>query len=214
MTSKKAPTSEELLAQFDDLSAQDKISASSESSESKTSKALNTPSDDPLAELEDMAKASSRSHTPKLGTTSTRSKPVVVTPPSTESARTSEEKQQELSTTLKAGTGTSADSSNPQDGTSAPGRIVEKQDTSQSDNGLQEQNNPPGGGWWGGILSTASAAVKQAEAAVKEIQKNEEAQKWAEQVKGNVGVLRDLGTPVHLSHHPAEKLLTIICRRW
>jgi hypothetical protein len=51
-----------------------------------------------------------------------------------------------------------------------------------------------GGGWWGGLLATASAAVKTAEAAVKEIQQNEEAKRWAEQVKGNVGALRGLGT--------------------
>ena len=50
-----------------------------------------------------------------------------------------------------------------------------------------------GGSWWGGILSTATAAVKQAEALAKEIQQNEEAQRWAEQVKGNVGALRGLG---------------------
>ena len=54
-----------------------------------------------------------------------------------------------------------------------------------------------GGGWWGGIFATASAtanaAIKQAEAAYKEIQKNEEAKKWAEQVRGNVGALKGLG---------------------
>lgn len=50
-----------------------------------------------------------------------------------------------------------------------------------------------GGGWWGGIFATASAAVKTAEAAVKEIQQNEEAKRWAEQVKGNVGALRGFG---------------------
>ncbi|EPE09783.1 hypothetical protein F503_07559 [Ophiostoma piceae UAMH 11346] len=57
-----------------------------------------------------------------------------------------------------------------------------------------------GGGWWGGFLSTASAAmkqaeaaVKQAEAAVKEIQQNEEAKKWADQVRGNVSALRGYG---------------------
>ena len=50
-----------------------------------------------------------------------------------------------------------------------------------------------GGGWWGGLLSTASAAVSQAQAAVKEIQRNEDAQKWAEQVRGNLGGLRGLG---------------------
>ena len=50
------------------------------------------------------------------------------------------------------------------------------------------------GGWWGSVFATASAAVKTAEAAVKEIQQNEEAKRWAEQVKGNVGVLREFGT--------------------
>ncbi|KAK3309374.1 maintenance of telomere capping protein 1 [Chaetomium strumarium] len=50
-----------------------------------------------------------------------------------------------------------------------------------------------GGSWWGGLLSTATAAMKQAEAAVKEIQQNEEAKKWADQVRGNVGALRGLG---------------------
>ncbi|KAM7224598.1 maintenance of telomere capping protein 1 [Rhypophila decipiens] len=51
-----------------------------------------------------------------------------------------------------------------------------------------------GGGWWGGLLSTATAAIKQAEATVKEIQQNEEAKKWADQVRGiNVGALKGFG---------------------
>jgi Family of unknown function (DUF5427) len=41
--------------------------------------------------------------------------------------------------------------------------------------------------------------VSQAQAAVKEIQKNEEAQRWAEQVKGNVGVLRGFGKGLYTS---------------
>ena len=60
-----------------------------------------------------------------------------------------------------------------------------------------QQSSEEGAGWWGGwsggLFATATAAMKQAEAAVKEIQNNEEAQKWAQQVKGNVGALRDLG---------------------
>ncbi|KAI0895458.1 maintenance of telomere capping protein 1 [Annulohypoxylon nitens] len=65
--------------------------------------------------------------------------------------------------------------------------------------GTVEQTAPTatGGGWWGGIFATASAtanaAMKQAEAAYKEIQQNEEAKKWADQVRGNVGALKDLG---------------------
>lgn len=55
------------------------------------------------------------------------------------------------------------------------------------------QSTGGGGGWWGGIFATATAAVKQAEALAKEIKQNEEAQRWAEQVKGNVGALRGLG---------------------
>jgi hypothetical protein len=58
---------------------------------------------------------------------------------------------------------------------------------------VEQTQAASGGGWWGGILSTASAAMKQAEAAVKEIQKNEEAKKWADQVRGNVGALRGFG---------------------
>ncbi|KAI1103651.1 maintenance of telomere capping protein 1 [Jackrogersella minutella] len=65
--------------------------------------------------------------------------------------------------------------------------------------GSVEQTAPAagGGGWWGGLFATASAtanaAMKQAEAAYKEIQQNEEAKKWADQVKGNVGALKGLG---------------------
>ncbi len=35
--------------------------------------------------------------------------------------------------------------------------------------------------------------MKQAEAAVKEIQQNEEAKKWADQVRGNYSALRGYG---------------------
>ena len=62
--------------------------------------------------------------------------------------------------------------------------------------GDQERHPEPitsGAGWWGGLFATATAAVKTAEAAVKEIQQNEEAKRWAEQVKGNVGALKGLG---------------------
>ncbi|KAH6657025.1 maintenance of telomere capping protein 1 [Truncatella angustata] len=63
-----------------------------------------------------------------------------------------------------------------------------------------------GGGWWGGsswggILSTAAAtaaataeaARKQAEAAYTQIQQSEDAKKYLEQVKGNVGYIKTYG---------------------
>lgn len=51
-----------------------------------------------------------------------------------------------------------------------------------------------GGGWWGSMFSAASAAVKQAESLAKEIGGNEEAQRWAQQVRGNFKDLQSLST--------------------
>lgn len=67
-----------------------------------------------------------------------------------------------------------------------------------------------GGGWWGSVFATASAAVKTAEAAVKEIQQNEEAKRWAEQVKGNVGALRGFGKKLAVTCRTAP----LIYYRW
>lgn len=56
-----------------------------------------------------------------------------------------------------------------------------------------------GGGWgWGSIWSTAAAAVKTAEAVVKEVQKSEEVNKWADQVRGNADILKGLGTYIKI----------------
>lgn len=86
---------------------------------------------------------------------------------------------------------------------------AEKQGTVEQQVQQQQQPPPPqkveqsGGGWWGGLLSTASAAMKTAEAAVSQIQQNEEAKKWADQVKGirslDVGAIRNYGMPIFWS---------------
>lgn len=122
------------------------------------------PKPDPLAELETLA--SQRPATPRLSTEARRSKP--------SSGRTSEDRP-----------------AVPQQATVEEEK--QPQNPSQTKETAVQESAAAGGGWWGGILSTASAAMKHAEAAVKEIQNNEEAQKWAEQVKGNVGALRDFG---------------------
>ena len=49
-----------------------------------------------------------------------------------------------------------------------------------------------GGGWWGSMFSAATAAVTQAQSLAKEIRGNEEALKWAEQVRGYGAGLKDL----------------------
>ncbi|EGE07792.1 hypothetical protein TEQG_06824 [Trichophyton equinum CBS 127.97] len=177
---KHTPTTDELLAQFDDLSV-DAVSAKPPQPGKQ-----GAVEDDVLDEFQNLVsqRPASRPATPQISSTSTKSpKPAAATAtPTTD--RSSEEKLQ----TRKSGDST---------------RAYHRSITPLS----ETQNTPPspapqpqissssggGGGWWGGLFATATAAVKQAEAAVQEIRKNEEAQKWADQVRGNVGALRGLG---------------------
>jgi hypothetical protein len=190
MAQKKAHTDEELLAELDAIGG----TPSKGAAKPKTAAANALKDDDPLAELESLAarKPISRPNTPKLSSSNaaaassrTRS-PVrreVHTPPSTSSARNSEDKARGP---LSRKSGESTRSFHQ-------GLTPTSEEERAEEERLREQQTEQSGGWWGGILSTATAAVKQAEAAYKEIQKNEEAQKWAQQVKGNVEVIRGLG---------------------
>lgn len=72
-----------------------------------------------------------------------------------------------------------------------------------------------GGGWgWGSLFSAASAAVKQAESIAKDLRSNEEAQRWAQQVRGNLGNLQSLGKPpLHCLKLSISPSLTMYRRR-
>ncbi|EEP76959.1 conserved hypothetical protein [Uncinocarpus reesii 1704] len=171
MSKKPVPTDAELLAQFDDLNVDNAGVDNASATEPQDSA-----DQDVLAELQNLAsqRPMSRPSTPQSKSVST------TTPPAD---RSSEEK------TLSRKSG---DSTRPYHKSMTPA------DTTSEEAGStpitpDPQPKSAGGGWWGGIFATASAAMKQAEAAVKEIQKNEEAQRWADQVRGNVGVLRGLG---------------------
>lgn len=180
------PTSDELLAQFDDLGLDSSGSAKKPAPKATTTSATSAAGQsepDILAELDNLAsqRPGSGQGTPRLSTergSSNRSpRPgAVVTPSSTD--RSSEEK-------------TAVRKSDDSHRSSRAPPVSTTQETTPAGESSQ---GTTGGGWWGGIFATASAAMKQAEAAVKEIQKNEEALKWAQQVRGNVGALRDLGT--------------------
>ncbi|KAI9729314.1 MAG: hypothetical protein M1834_006985 [Cirrosporium novae-zelandiae] len=189
---KSAPTIEELSAQLEGL-GEDEVNTTSKtpppttksSSKSAATKSHHHPQSsrqnksndqneqDLLAELDNLATQrppSTRPDTPRRTNTGNR-----------QSARTSEDRgsREYASGSRRSGeSGKGARFEEPliRSARNADPPVVTKQ---------EEQKNS-GGGWWGGILATASAAVK-------EIQKNEEAQKWAEQVKGNVGALRGLG---------------------
>ena len=192
----KKPTDEELLASFEGIGTDDEPKdqsrkpsaaaapaatgegANSDGNEKPTPTSSNGNEEDPLAELKGHLAAnprpSSRASTPR--NTSTAPSTHKDTPTSSRSARSSEEKMAQSQAALLQ---------EPPKGESAA------------------SGSAGGGGWWGGfggLGAIASAAVKQAQTAVGEIQKNEDAMKFAEQVRGNinVGALKGLGqSPQH-----------------
>lgn len=218
MAQKKAvPTDDELSAMFagigDDEEEVQTTTVTAPSTQTSTNtKPTPTSStdddndDDPIAELTRLAavpRTDSRPPTPRINSsaatsTGRRSGDIVHTPPSSGSARSSIEKARN--------SGEATERPPPVSSGSVQQRspVIARALTPQAARAPVSAPSPApapapaptaksGGSWWGGLSSLASAAVKQAEAAVKEIQNNEEAQKWAEQVKGNVGALRGLG---------------------
>jgi hypothetical protein len=172
-----------------------------------------------LEELEQLGKQQpaaaprqvSRPNTPKVSSSSTTSSnrraPGVATPSSTGSARTSEDNRPAAPRKSGESTRSFHQSFAPTEEEPAKRQAPEPREEKQS-----------GGSWWGGgwggLVSTATAAAetarKQAEAAYQEIQKNQEAQRWAEQVRGNVGALRGIGTT---QPHTTSCLDLTTCRR-
>ena len=185
------PTSDELLAQFDNLGidqSSDQASKPSLAPPTPANDNTNAEQEDILAELDSLAtqRPSSGPGTPRLSTDKPRSSTRSPRPSATFD-RSNEDKE---GVRQPDETGRSSRAGNKPEQTKQEGETT---------TASQEQSE--GGGWWGGWLATASAtasaAMKQAEAAVKEIQNNEEAQRWAQQVKGNVGVLRELGMALY-----------------
>ncbi|KAL4793642.1 maintenance of telomere capping protein 1 [Aspergillus venezuelensis] len=174
------PTSDELLAQFDDLGIESTAASSKPAAPTASTAAPPQVDEDILTELGNLAsqRPSSGAATPRTSTNEPRPFITKSPKPPTPAGRSSEDK------TAPRKSGESVRQSKAPDAQELPAA-------------KEEAPASGGGGWWGGIFATAtataSAAMKQAEAAVKEIQQNEEAQKWAEQVKDNVGALRDLG---------------------
>ncbi|KAK4444161.1 maintenance of telomere capping protein 1 [Podospora aff. communis PSN243] len=183
--SKAAPTDDELGELFEGIG--DDTALKKPAAKPKPAPGAKAKSDaeeqDILAELEDQLgeKAPSRPHTPRIREAAPKASPATKrsstnTPPLGADVAGLARKSVESTRSYHASFTPSATSSELQEPEKKP-----------------EPAPAAGGGWWGGILSTATAAMKQAEAAVKEIQQNEEAKKWAEQVRGNVGALRGLG---------------------
>ena len=209
---KTAPTDEELLAQFDELGTETKPKQQPPKANAAKAAKKAAPSsqeeEDLLAELDNLAqerpKSISRPHTPRAsGTVPSSAIPAAAARNSGDMGRTSEEKASAPAATVVAAARKSAESARgylqsfaPGESAAAPavGGSETEQVTPQQQTQTQAQASAaPGGSWWGGFVATATAAVTQAQAIAKDLQNNEEAQKWADQVKGNVGVLRSYG---------------------
>ncbi|KAF1816015.1 hypothetical protein P152DRAFT_504830 [Eremomyces bilateralis CBS 781.70] len=187
--SEKGPSKEDLLAQLDLIESEEykpppksslKSTRPAHPRSSTDKPASNPPTEaDDFPDFPDLAKPL-RPITPQLARTRS---PKVATPPSTAapSARTSEERGAVGRKSAESGRSLRAVGTPGSEG--EPGTEGEKVVT----------EGEQGGGWWGGLFATATAAVKTAEAAVREVQRSEDAQRWVGQVRGNVGVLRGLG---------------------
>ncbi|KAL1856933.1 hypothetical protein VTK73DRAFT_8201 [Phialemonium thermophilum] len=206
MSSRKRPTAAPLAEDdYDNLFegiGDDKTPAKP----SKTKPAVSAPKGKPggaeediLAELENQLvdEKPSRPHTPRVRETGPKGAAIKRTSTNTPPPdRVSEDKQEkttvpirksgESNRSYRASFTPSATSSEPQEGEKKEQPAANAANTGSTGGG-------GGGGWWGSVLASATAAIKQAEVAVKEIQQNEEAKKWAEHVRGNVGSLKGLG---------------------
>ena len=184
------PTSDELLAQFVDLGVDGKETqqqpASTTAAANSTSATAGQNEQDILAELDTLAsqRPSSGPGTPRLSTAEPRSSSKSPRPPAG-TGRPSEDKPP-VRKSGESGRSSRTGNRNTTQQASSENKTAEEPQQGGDAGGS-------GGGWFGGFFATASAAMKQAEAAVKEIQQNEEAQKWAQQVKGNVGALKEIG---------------------
>ncbi|KAH8679810.1 maintenance of telomere capping protein 1 [Tricladium varicosporioides] len=191
--SKAAPTDDDLNALLEGLGEDDantKAQATSKGASKPAKTASSQSEQDLLAELENLgAQPPSRPHTPRIQ--QVKRAPTGTPPPV--SSRTSEDKP---ATSRKSVESTrSFHTSFTPSATSSDLQESEKKTPIAQPPAERAAEAPAAssGGWWGSVFATATAAVKTAEAAVKEIQQNEEAKRWAEQVKGNVGVLAGFG---------------------
>lgn len=192
-----ANEADDLLAELEQLGSQGQPAQSTTKSSNTASAKVPTvktegddnPFDDIEKELAAKPASTSRPATPRLSSSTTSGgtnkspKRAEHTPASSgpPSGRTSEDR---LRNNAPAAARTSGEGRSYHQ-SFTPGDEAQQQQQQQEKAAEQKSS---GGGWWGSMFSAAtgaaSAAVKQAESLAKEIQRNEEAMKWAEQVKG------------------------------
>ncbi|RMZ85405.1 hypothetical protein DV737_g716, partial [Chaetothyriales sp. CBS 132003] len=187
---------DDLLAQLEDLGAQAKKASSKPVSARPSRKGqpsqTSQTEQDLLAELGSLAqRPASRPATPSLKAnpaTATNRSPArtsTATPPS----GASEDRSQTVAARKSS------------ESTRSGGHQAFTPATTTTEESLEHPEAAPApaksGGWWGGFTSIATAAVSQVQKAAAEIQKSEDAQKYFEQVRGNVANLRGLSMSIN-----------------
>ncbi|CAJ2500371.1 Uu.00g032240.m01.CDS01 [Anthostomella pinea] len=192
----KATTDDELGELFEGIGDDSAVKKSTKAKGTAPKTRGDKPEQDILADLENElgGQETARPHTPRIKDTYPKRTSTATPPPA--GVRLSEDKPSSIAR-KSAESARSLHASFTPSATSSELQDAEKKGPVEQDVPAPAPEAAAGGGWWGGIFATAtataSAAVKQAEAAYKEIQQNEEAKKWAEQVRGNVGALRGIG---------------------
>jgi len=201
MPPKKAE--DDLLAELDSLGIEQQAPAKTTTNTRKA--AATTPSNPPAASAQDdedafaeiekqlaAKKTSSRPSTPRLSssTTTTSGGTAKATPASTSVGSSQRNSSEDRGTRTQAPARSSVEG----------GRSFHQSQTAEDE--APAKAAASGGGWWGSMYSAASAAVKQAETIAKEIRSNEEAQKWATQVRGNLSNLQSIGTDLRTRAMP------------
>ena len=197
-----ASKADDLLAQLDELGSEEQAAQPTPKTIPKSTPKPATASnegdeDDPFGDLEKTLAAkpmqTSRPTTPRLSSSTTSGtnkspKRAEHTPASSgpPSGRTSEDRLRNAAAA-------------PAPARSSGESRSYHQSITPTEEKVAEQKSSGGGGWWGSMFSAATAAVKQAESLAKEIRANEEAQRWAEQVKGYGAGLSNL-SPSFYSH--------------
>ncbi|SMQ44984.1 unnamed protein product [Zymoseptoria tritici ST99CH_3D1] len=186
----------DLLAELDSLGADEQAPAPTSKSTKKTNPPANTNDDlgeDALAEIEKQLAAkkapTSRPTTPRMSSSAT-------------SNTTGRSPKRGVDYTPASTSVGSSQRNSSEDRVQAQGKERGSTDGSRSFHQSQTAEAEPakaapassGGGWWGSMYSAATAAVKQAENIATQITGNEEAQKWADQVRGNMKNLQSIGT--------------------
>lgn len=189
-----ARKADDLLADLDELGIEEQPAATTSAKKTGTKNVVSTNNDDAgedaLAEIEKQLAAkpaaTSRPGTPRLSSSTTSAtnksdkRGADYTPATTSQGSSQRNSSEDRRRATTAQARSSGEGSRSFHTAQTPAAAEDATPAAQQQGG--------GGGWWGSMFNVATAAVKQAESLAKNIQGNEDAQKWVEQIRGHANL--------------------------